>query len=52
MDVEVRPEPTDDERQAILAALDPTRTDQPAADNSSWRRAALDEAVEGEGLRA
>ena len=52
MDVEVRPEPTEDEREAILAALDPTGSERPAADDSSWRRVALEEAVEGAGLRA
>jgi hypothetical protein len=42
---EVKPEPDDDEREAILAAL---ARDEDAGDRaeSPWRRAALEEAIE------
>jgi hypothetical protein len=40
---EVEPEPTDEEREAILAALQPT-----ADDPSAWAGAALREGVEDE----
>ena len=39
MDVEITPEPTEDERRAILEALE--KEEQPAAAPSPWRRAAL-----------
>ncbi len=39
------PEPASDEREAIIAALDPGDDLPPAAGDSPWRRAALDEAV-------
>ena len=47
MDAEISPEPTDDEREAVLASLAATHSDRSAADESPWRRAALEEAVEG-----
>ena len=47
MDAEISPDPTDDEREAMLAALEPTRSDRSVAEDSPWRRAALEEAVEG-----
>ena len=48
MDVEIRPEPESDERQAIEAALRRLmgRGTQPAAYTSAWRKAGLREAVE------
>ena len=42
----MKPEPADDEREAILAALDPIGDRPPATVESEWRRAALYEAVE------
>ena len=47
MDAEITPEPPDDEREAILAALDSAVREPPVGDESQWRRAALQEAVEG-----
>jgi hypothetical protein len=49
VDAKISPEPTDAEREAILAALDPPEADRPDGDESPWRRAALHEAVEGLG---
>ena len=48
MEVEVTPEPEDDERQALLSALAPPADRPPARASyeSPWRRAGLDEAVE------
>jgi hypothetical protein len=42
---EIRPEPTDDERRAILAALAEEEPRGPEAYRSRWREAALEEAV-------
>jgi hypothetical protein len=41
----IRPEPTDEERRAILAALPETRPRRPAVYESRWRVAALEEGV-------
>ena len=41
----IRPEPTEDERRAILAALAQAEPRRPAVYESRWRRAALDEGV-------
>jgi hypothetical protein len=40
----IRPEPSEEERRAILAALE-DETSRPAAYDSRWREAALEEAV-------
>jgi hypothetical protein len=40
----IRPEPSEDERRAILAALE-TEPSRPAAYESLWREAALEEGV-------
>jgi hypothetical protein len=40
----IRPEPSEDERRAILAALDPEPS-RPVAYESLWREAALEEGV-------
>jgi hypothetical protein len=45
VEVEVRPEPPQDERDALLAALS-GGTDEPPAYASPWRLAALQEAAE------
>jgi hypothetical protein len=47
MEIDVVPEPSDDERAALLEALRPA-DDPPAASRSEWRRAALREGVEQE----
>ena len=39
----IRPEPTEDERRAILAALARAEPRRPAVYESRWRRAALEE---------
>jgi hypothetical protein len=41
----IRPEPTDDERRAILAALAEEELLEPDAYRSRWREVALQEAV-------
>ena len=48
MKAEVTPEPTDDEREAILVALDPAADSSSARAEDAWRRAGLHEAVERE----
>ena len=45
MEPEIRPEPTADERRAILAALDDEEPSVAAGYRSRWRVAALEEAV-------
>jgi len=45
----IRPKPTEDERRAILAALAEAEPRRPAAHESRWRRAALEEGVSHEG---
>ena len=45
----IRPEPTEEERRAILAVLDEDEPRRPAGYSSRWRRAALEEPVSGEG---
>jgi hypothetical protein len=44
----IRPEPPEDERRAILAALADTEPRRPAVYESRWRTAALEEAVSGD----
>jgi hypothetical protein len=44
----IRPEPTEDERRAILAALADAEPRRPATYESRWRRAALEEGVSHE----
>ena len=46
MVVDIAPEPSEDERRAILAALEPTRF-VPAAYASRWRASALDDLRDG-----
>jgi hypothetical protein len=41
----IRPEPTEEERRAILAALAEAEPQRPAAYGSRWREAALEEGV-------
>jgi hypothetical protein len=41
----IRPEPTDEERRAILAALAEAEPRRPAVYESRWREAALEEGV-------
>jgi hypothetical protein len=48
----IRPEPTEDERRAILAALAEDEPRRPAVYESRWRRAALEEGVSLEGAEA
>jgi hypothetical protein len=43
MEPEISPEPTADERRAILAALDDEEPSAPAGYRSRWREAALEE---------
>jgi hypothetical protein len=45
MELQIRPEPTDEERRAILAALAGDAPPEPDAYGSRWRRAALEEGV-------
>ena len=45
----IRPEPTEDERRAILAALAEEEPQRPAGYESRWRRAALEEGVSLDG---
>ena len=45
MEIEVAPEPSDDERAALLEALG-SADDGPAGSESEWRRAALREGAE------
>ena len=45
MELEIRPEPSDEERRAILAALAEDVTAEPDAYRSRWRQAALEEGV-------
>lgn len=46
MEPVIRPEPTDDERRAILALLAEDEPREPDAYHSAWRAAALEEGVE------
>lgn len=46
MEAEVTPEPQDAEREAILAVLAQGVGDTSGANESPWRRAGLDEAME------
>jgi hypothetical protein len=48
MEIEAVPEPSDDERAALLEALRPADGGEPAAYASEWRRAALREAAEAD----
>jgi hypothetical protein len=43
MEPEIRPEPTEEERRAILAALAADAPVEPEAYRSRWREAALEE---------
>ena len=45
MEPEITPEPTADERRAILAALDDQEPSAAAGYRSRWREAALEEGV-------
>ena len=45
----IRPEPTEDERRAILAALARAEPRMPAVYESRWRRTALEEGVSLDG---
>ena len=45
----IRPEPSEDERRAILVALAEDEPRRPAGYDSRWRRAALDEPVSRDG---
>jgi hypothetical protein len=45
----IRPEPSEDERRAILAALAEAEPHRPAVYESRWREAALEEGVSGDG---
>lgn len=44
----IRPEPSEDERRAILAALAEAEPRRPAAYESRWREAALEEGASGD----
>jgi hypothetical protein len=46
----IRPEPTEDERRAILAALGEGESQRPAVYESRWRRAAFEEPVSRDGM--
>jgi hypothetical protein len=45
----IRPEPSEEERRAILAALAEDQPRRPVLYESRWRDAALEEAVSGDG---
>jgi hypothetical protein len=51
VDVEIRPEPSPDERQALLASLERLLADQepPAAYRSGWRKQGLLENIAPDG---
>jgi hypothetical protein len=42
MEAEIRPEPTDDERRAILVALEQAGSERRGPELTPWRRAALE----------
>ena len=44
----IRPEPSEDERRAILVALAERESRKPAVYESRWRRAALEEGALGD----
>lgn len=44
----IRPEPTDEERRAILEALGADEPREPGFYRSRWREAALEEGLQGE----
>jgi hypothetical protein len=46
----IRPEPSEEERRAILAALAEDEPRRPALYESRWREAALEEGVSGDDL--
>ena len=46
----IRPEPSEEERRAILAALAEGEPRRPALYESRWREAALEEGVSGDDL--
>jgi hypothetical protein len=48
----IRPEPTDDERRAILAALAEAEPRRPGVYESRWREAALEEGVSADETEA
>jgi hypothetical protein len=48
MEALIRPEPTEDERSAILTALAEAEPRTPAVYESRWRAAALEEGVSSE----
>jgi hypothetical protein len=50
MEPEITPEPTEDERRAILAALDGEAPFEPEAYRSRWREAALEEGATEDAL--
>jgi hypothetical protein len=43
MELEIRPEPTDEERAALVAALEEAEAALRAAPGEAWRRAALEQ---------
>ena len=45
----IRPEPSEEERRAILVALAEAEPRRPAVYESRWREAALEEAVSSDG---
>lgn len=45
VELEIRPEPSDEERAAIEAALEAAANGRPAAETSRWRAAGLLEAT-------
>jgi hypothetical protein len=49
MEPQIRPEPTEEERSAILAALAEDEPRRPSVYESRWREAALEEGVSGDG---
>lgn len=46
----IRPEPSEEERRAILAALAEDEPRRPSIYESRWREAALGEGVSGDGV--
>jgi hypothetical protein len=43
VELEIRPEPTEEERAALIAALRELEAARPVAPGDPWRRAALEE---------
>ena len=50
MEAEIKPDPTPEERAAILAALAGLLSDGPPAYRSAWRQLGVEENLDGDGF--